>query len=170
MRGQNRFPLMGHKPRNVRPFPDTTAAASVSGLSIFPASSSRSLAYREGPSLVPVDALELPRSFRPPWRRSSSTASLAICQRVSSSSFSLSACMHLPRLWKTGITAVSHYSMNAIGPLMWVGQPAIPRPGRRWPSPSGRELPRPSFLRRFQYHDFLYLGCVQWCISRATKV
>jgi len=26
----------------------------------------------------------------------------------------------VPRLWKTGITAVSHYSMNASGPFMWV--------------------------------------------------
>jgi len=67
----------------------------------------------------------------------------------------------VPRLWKTGITAVSHYSMNASGPFMWVGQPAIPWPGRRWPSPSGRELLRPSFFAAgVQYHDFLHLGCV----------
>jgi hypothetical protein len=64
------------------------------------------------------------------------------------------------RLWKAGITAVSHYNMNASGSLYGLAnrQHLDPVAGGRLLQ--GRELPRPSFFGGFQYHDFLHLGCL----------
>jgi len=72
-----------------------------------------------------------------------------------------------PRLWKTGITAVSHYSMNASGSsLCGLANRQYPDPVAGGRPPLGRELLRPSFLQAlffaadFQYHDLLQLACV----------
>ena len=54
----------------------------------------------------------------------------------------------VPRLWKTGITAVSHYSMNASGPFMWVGQPAYPDPVAGGRPPRAVSYCGPLFLQQ----------------------